>query len=433
MKTQTLIRLLPCTLLLAGGLSFTACSDDDDTPSIPNTELTDTESATAQELSRVLSMLAEDGELSSGWATRTVEPTEGVVLDESKPFVRSMAVNDLDEARSYFEALSGESLAAGSTSATWQCAGLGSLTYTEVKRPDCLATIEVNLKQMPKLQVLNLVPPTAIGDNVGGFDEYYHFGDVIEDTRNNTRWICGRPSSSANKKTKSYWFSFDLDETSHVKAITDYKYKSYLPHKIGSNADKVKDFGILLRMMRNLDEVWAAYSLYNPGKKFSEVVDMDEEGFDRMYGLATFGWRTTLRNGVQQEAVRQLLDQEDGDFLKNFVLFYDGGSSSGKGVLKAYFYEEKALSTALKVKFNVNFNQGCFDIRDYTKTGMVNERNSFFSLEYQADKFPTYGLPVRVKTGYELSTKLVGNPDPSKPLPGVSTGVLKEYLLSRNL
>ena len=104
MKTQTLIRLLPCTLLLAGGLSFTACSDDD-TPSIPNTELTDTESATAQELSRVLSMLAEDGELSSGWATRTVEPTEGVVLDESKPFVRSMAVNDLDEARSYFEAL----------------------------------------------------------------------------------------------------------------------------------------------------------------------------------------------------------------------------------------------------------------------------------------------------------------------------------------
>ena len=69
MKTHSLIRLLPCTLLLAGGLSFTACSDDDDTSSIPDTELTDTESATAQELSRLLGMLCEDEELSTGWAT----------------------------------------------------------------------------------------------------------------------------------------------------------------------------------------------------------------------------------------------------------------------------------------------------------------------------------------------------------------------------
>ena len=47
---------LPAALLLLGSYTLPACSDDD-TAAIPDTELTDTESNTAHQLSRVLSML----------------------------------------------------------------------------------------------------------------------------------------------------------------------------------------------------------------------------------------------------------------------------------------------------------------------------------------------------------------------------------------
>ena len=47
---------LPAALLLLGSYTLTACSDDD-TAAIPDTELTDAESNTAQELARLVHML----------------------------------------------------------------------------------------------------------------------------------------------------------------------------------------------------------------------------------------------------------------------------------------------------------------------------------------------------------------------------------------
>lgn len=68
------------------------------------------------------------------------------------------------------------------------------------------------------------------------------------------------------------------------------------------------------------------------------------------------------------------------------------------------------------VRMLLNLETDQFDIREYGKTGRPGTVNHWVSGDVAV---PAHGLPVRVKTGYELSTKLAGNPDPSKELPGV--------------
>ena len=70
------------------------------------------------------------------------------------------------------------------------------------------------------------------------------------------------------------------------------------------------------------------------------------------------------------------------------------------------------------VRMLLNLETDQFDIREYGKTGRPGTVNHWVSGDVAV---PAHGLPVRVKTGYELSTKLAGNPDPSKELPGVGS------------
>ena len=69
MKANSFIRLLPAALLVLGSTTFTACSDDDDNATIPSQELTDADSPTAGQLSRLLNVLSETSDVAEGWAT----------------------------------------------------------------------------------------------------------------------------------------------------------------------------------------------------------------------------------------------------------------------------------------------------------------------------------------------------------------------------
>ena len=58
-----------------------------------------------------------------------------------------------------------------------------------------------------------------------------------------------------------------------------------------------------------------------------------------------------------------------------------------------------------------------FDIRTYVDTYTKGD-----NLLMSSDYLMPYGFVVRMKTGYELSSKLVGNPDITQPLPGYGDG-----------
>ena len=158
---------LPLVCCLVGGLCFTACSDDDDTAAIPDTELTDAESNTAQELARLVHMLCEVDALPTGWATANFTPTVGEA-DDANPAVQKFAVADAVEALSYYNALTAQQLEAGTAADVWRCDGLGSLTFAALNAADCFATIDVDIKQVPQLKQIRLVPASALGDNAGG-------------------------------------------------------------------------------------------------------------------------------------------------------------------------------------------------------------------------------------------------------------------------
>ena len=449
MKTHSLIRLLPCTLLLAGGLSFTACSDDDDTSSIPDTELTDTESATAQELSRLLGMLCEDEELSTGWATRTVPPTVGQALDPTNPFVRTMTVASEAEAREYFRDLAGFFDKDDADKTTWQCAGIGTLAYQPLNQSDCFATISVDIKQVPELTTIRLVPVSALGENVSNFEAYYNFGDVLQNTEDGTIWVCGRPACAWAGKTKSYWFSFNLVEK-NVKSITKYKYPCNFHKTSESHKDKVKAFGSFIQLMHNVDDGWENYEIVEKDvygndecDPISEVIPYINDNIQVLHELAK-DW-----SGAEKQFTPEGVDIDWGD---KFALFLSSNVSGKKAYQDWYKFtvgakyeidmsmsnrhqagylapldddDEEYLSEgpsyypeAVRMLLNLETDQ--FDIREYGKTGRPGAVNHWVRGDV-AVAVPAHGLPVRVRTGYELSTKLVGNPDPSKELPGVGS------------
>ena len=149
---------LSAALLLMGSMAFTACSDDD-TTAIADTELTDTESETARAAARVLNALAEVEELPTGWASKTFDATVGEQLDAANPTVRTLAVANAAEASSYFAGITGQTLADGTTTASYSVGKLGTLNLRPSTETGCYALIDVDFTLMPNLKQIRLVHP----------------------------------------------------------------------------------------------------------------------------------------------------------------------------------------------------------------------------------------------------------------------------------
>ena len=158
---------LCCALLLAGGLYLTSCSDDDDVSGAANQELTDVDSDTADKLSRMLVALSPSSELGKGWAQQTYEVVEGEPVDGNHA-VRMIAVSGEEEARSFYQSLTGYLLKQGTTSDTWHCDGLGDLTYTWKGQSDCYATVDISIKQLPGITQMRLVPAAMLAGACAG-------------------------------------------------------------------------------------------------------------------------------------------------------------------------------------------------------------------------------------------------------------------------
>ena len=56
-----------------------------------------------------------------------------------------IAVSGEEEARSFYQSLTGYLLKQGTTSDTWHCDGLGDLTYTWKGQSDCYATVDISI------------------------------------------------------------------------------------------------------------------------------------------------------------------------------------------------------------------------------------------------------------------------------------------------
>ena len=451
MKKNTLWRLLSCTLLLVGCLSFGACSDDDNDGGNGNADIDTEEQAIVaeNEFARIASVLAKPTELGSDWASQTLEPAVGRPV-EGNTSVRMVAVADEKEALDFYNGLTGQHLAEGTTGNTWTYPGIGALSYEKRNEADCYAVIHVDIRQIPTLKQINLVPSEVLGDNAAD-EAYYSFGDVIYDTRDGSYWVCGRPASPKFGKDKSWWFSFDIPDANVKKDVkasarVDGKKQKVvvgnLPYKLNGTSDKVTTFGEMLTLIANPNLYNTYATLVGRPKGLGSITDKSAQEMVNFFRLVKREWKDNklvakifpgMNNVSQYE--EPLTDDDMFQILQwPFTIYYAGYkvNSDGKIVLPACSFNGSSgkgadgksglvlFSTTLR-DFIVRPGQETFDITPciahYSNLPNKIADNSYLN---------GYGFVIRVKDGQELSTNWFFTPDPTKALPGVDKKVLVE-------
>ena len=451
MKKNTLWRLLSCTLLLVGCLSFGACSDDDNDGGNGNADIDTEEQAIVaeNEFARIASVLAKPTELGSDWASQTLEPAVGRPV-EGNSSVHMVAVADEKEALDFYNGLTGQHLAEGTTGNTWTYPGIGALSYEKRNEADCYAVIHVDIRQIPTLKQINLVPSEVLGDNAAD-EAYDSFGDVIYDTRDGSYWVCGRPASPKFGKDKSWWFSFDIPDANVKKDVkasarVDGKKKKVvvgnLPYKLNGTSDKVTTFGEMLTLIANPNLYNTYATLVGRPKGLGSITDKSAQEMVNFFRLVKREWKDNklvakifpgMNNVSQYE--EPLTDDDMFQILQwPFTIYYAGYkvNSDGNIVLPACSFNGSSgkgadgksglvlFSTTLR-DFIVRPGQETFDITPciahYSNLPNKIADNSYLN---------GYGFVIRVKDGQELSTNWFFTPDPTKALPGVDKKVLVE-------
>ena len=451
MKKNTLWRLLSCTLLLVGCLSFGACSDDDNDGGNGNADIDTEEQAIVaeNEFARIASVLAKPTELGSDWASQTLEPAVGRPV-EGNSSVHMVAVADEAEAIAFYNGLTGQHLPAGTTGNTWTYPGIGALSYEKRNEADCFAVIDVDIRQIPTLKQVKLVPSSVLGDNAAG-EAYYSFGDVIYDTRDGSHWVCGRPASPKFGKDKSWWFSFDIPDANVKKDVkasarVDGKKKKVvvgnLPYKLNGTSDKVTTFGEMLTLIANPNLYNTYATLVGRPKGLGSITDKSAQEMVNFFRLVKREWKDNklvakifpgMNNVSQYE--EPLTDDDMFQILQwPFTIYYAGYkvNSDGNIVLPACSFNGSSgkgadgkpglvlFSTTLR-DFIVRPGQETFDITPciahYSNLPNKIADNSYLN---------GYGFVIRVKDGQELSTNWFFTPSPTEPLPGVDKKVLVE-------
>ena len=451
MKAKNLFRLLPCVMLLIGGLSFASCSDDDNNGDNGNANLDAEEQAIVaeNEFARIASVLAQPSELGSDWASQTLEPAVGRPV-EGNSSVRMVAVVDEKEALDFYNGLTGQHLAEGTTGNTWTYPGIGALSYEKRNEADCYAVVDVDIRQIPTLKQVKLVPSSVLGDNAAD-EAYYSFGDVIYDTRDGSYWVCGRPASPKFGKDKSWWFSFDIPDANVKKDVkasarVDGKKQKVvvgnLPYKLNGTSDKVTTFGEMLTLIANPNLYNTYATLVGRPKGLGSITDKSAQEMVNFFRLVKREWKDNklvakifpgMNNVSQYE--EPLTDDDMFQILQwPFTIYYAGYkvNSDGNIVLPACSFNGSSgkgadgksglvlFSTTLR-DFIVRPGQETFDI-----TPCIAHYNNLPNKIADNSYLNGYGFVIRVKDGQELSTNWFFTPDPTKALPGVDKGVLKE-------
>ena len=341
-------------------------------------------------------------------------------------------------------------MAEGTTGNTWTYPGIGALSYEKRNEADCYAVIHVDIRQIPTLKQINLVPSEVLGDNAAD-EAYYSFGDVIYDTRDGSYWVCGRPASPKFGKDKSWWFSFDIPDANVKKDVkasarVDGKKQKVvvgnLPYKLNGTSDKVTTFGEMLTLIANPNLYNTYATLVGRPKGLGSITDKSAQEMVNFFRLVKREWKDNklvakifpgMNNVSQYE--EPLTDDDMFQILQwPFTIYYAGYkvNSDGNIVLPACSFNGSSgkgadgksglvlFSTTLR-DFIVRPGQETFDITPciahYSNLPNKIADNSYLN---------GYGFVIRVKDGQELSTNWFFTPDPTKALPGVDKKVLVE-------
>ena len=413
--------LLMAALVVGLGMNVTSCKDDNDdnnnerTPEEIAQDPYEKESEAADALYRLVSQLSICDSLPNNWKTATFEPKAGKVLDASQPRVRTIAVNNAAEAVARYNSLTGKELPATTTSDTYKVEGVGTLQLN-VGGAGTIATIDVDVKQMPQLQQLRLVSVADMGEN-GHFkgEPYYRFGDVVKD-KDGCYWICVRPAYSPNGKEDTHWMSFQVIDK-NIKTYTRKGCKEQVyPVDLGVNEEKMQYLAQLLSILADPDgyKRAAGEGNYFGGTGLGDLQEAAMPVDDlvlqaKLWDLNKI-WEKIMPVGLSKANI----DLFKSNFKETLNFIYEKGSVSGKN-LTIKFVEYKDAAHFYRnepdyKKATIGIEDNVFDVTKFYTTQGVS--TNIYLLK---------AFVVRYKSGYQLSSNLIFSPSATDSIPGVTT------------
>ena len=240
MKKNIFHFALMAAMVCGLSLAATSCKDDDKSDNngenmeqLASTggDLTMDEVQLSSLISNFSAVQADELLAQSGWQQKTYDVDFGMVLDESRPTVRTVEVGTLEEADEEACALLDQLGIDFQSPSGFQfsSASVGTVSYQHGGGSDAntLAVINMDVKQLPGISQLRLVKqmPANAGDA-----PRYHLGDIIRKKGDQRLWLCVRQSSDVGGH--AYFVSFWTD---HPKdncgwgSENDYVYKASKP------------------------------------------------------------------------------------------------------------------------------------------------------------------------------------------------------------
>ena len=368
------------SILMLSALTM-SCSDDDKPSAEERAEKEVAEQAEkASKFWNVAGQLVGTLQATDDYASKTYEPTIGEP-QQGNSTVRLVVTDDAASAAQRFADLVGlDDGVMNSETATyaWSDPDVGTLTYTKSTDGQTLASVDVSIKQIPKLQKIIYLTLAQKGDNANYSTCYYRFGDVISRANEDgimEYWVCVRPSFEPEGKDDSHWVTLSPLPTKNIFIYTSKTNNiTYaLPKNLGVNKKHMQNLAEMLMAMSYPDR-WEDNIKDNPYKSiFNKGVPMFND-FDKalvkyhskqFWKRVSDGWqdtKVTLSDNTQVDLWQAILAESRINmgpnlYVGNFHLLCDGYSwntfFSNSPTLYEYTYHngEKAESNCHRVTY----------------------------------------------------------------------------------
>ena len=427
---------LMATLVCGLSLSVTSCKDDDDDNAGGEPE-TEEQAAKASKFWSVVGQLVSSDSYDADYADKTFEPTYGMPESDGS-LTRIVETNDMQTAASYFADLVGASIDENTPSYTYSDPDVGTLTYARGGTANEWATVDVSIKQIPRLRKI-VYRQGGEGTN-GNFPgkAYYRFGDVVSRTNKDGQteyWICVRPAFSPEDKSDSHWVCLNtvpVKNQYHVSGSNGTQY--YVPTGVGTNNKDMQNLAEMLYAITRPQQWYTNANNYHTDGKlwgFSGLpIFNDFSKANLMYHNQYF-WQKVADGWEKHDIAKRAMNTDFGKLVddiahKGITLLYNGYSWWSKTSWNCTLYQASYTNGTSNDKLNLhnvvftkpekNMKGIQFDCRE------MGDKTENYQGFFGDDKLRWV---IRHATGEELNGGTT--PAPTAPLQGGCVEVYRYY------
>ena len=324
---------LLAALLCGMSMSVTSCKDDDKGSNNSSETTVEEASENANTFWGVAWNLVGTLDETVDYEDKTFEPTIGEPM-EGEDGARVVILPDVAAAAAHFAAIVDADVTEATATYTYQNDAVGRLTYTKSTDGKSLATVDVDIRQIPHLQKIVYRTVDQMGTNATNDGvPYYSFGDVIKRHRSDDvdeYWVCIQAAFTPQGSKDVVWASVSQLPSENIYKYTSKKgsHDYAFPTALGNNKEYIKDLTELIYAMSK-PKLW--YSNIDTGadnmKAFNVVKKANVKYFNETFWNRVWnGWvDNKLANTIFGTSLTEL-NSKLNDATKGLKFVYYGYS-----------------------------------------------------------------------------------------------------------